>query len=143
MPSKPYSLALREFNDIELLNIVRDLTDTDSGWASAELIASRCGLQHDNPIRCVCVRMAWMSRYGAVERNPDEAYHYRLTDEGEALIGTKGWLNATQQKALDSIRDEQLLSLMTRVSGSFLQADMTPATMMRRHWQWTMANRPR
>jgi hypothetical protein len=137
----PTSLALKEFNDIELLSIVADLTDTESGWASAELVADRCGLEHPNPIRCVAVRMSWMQRYGAVEHNPDEPYFYRLTDEGEALIGKKGYLTVTQRRALESVRDEQRLNLMQEIAISFGQASPLAATLMRRHWTHRMTGR--
>jgi len=135
MSDRPASLALSEYNDIDLLTIVSDLTDTDSGWADAELIADRTGVQHREPLRCVAMRMSWMRRYGAIEFNPDDKYSYRLTDEGERII-KKGSLTAAQRKAVEGLADHQLLAAMASMGSLYGSASNLAATLMRRHWRY-------
>ncbi len=85
-------------------------------------------------MRCVGIRMAWMKRYGVVEKNEKKHKSWKLTPTGEALLD--GTLGKTQESALEKVKDTQLLHLATAISERYVTADDIGATMMRRAWQY-------
>jgi hypothetical protein len=114
-------LTLLDFSDREFLLIVHESADGD-GWTDSESVRLALDLKER---RNASSRLAWLARWGAVEREEARDDHgtirtrrngkivytqrWRLTDAGHALAF--GSLRAKQQQSLDRIDDTQLLEV--------------------------------
>ena len=141
------SMTIEDISDREFLLVVLDHME-DDGWTDSQLVADAFGITRRYP----ATRLAWLQRYGAVEREfeRDEAgnirYHrngrerktqrWRLTPIGEALANGK--LKAAQQRLFEDLSDEQML-LATRHIGSRLRHshDATVSKLMGREWRYS------
>lgn len=139
------SLKLTDFSDRELLLILDDVSD-DEGWSSARDMVEPVGLKEDG-VRHVSSRLAWMRRYGAIERellwdengNPitgpmgqRQGQRWRLTEAGKMMA--YGKLTKAQHKALEGIGEGELILAMRQMSLHFANASDTGATLARREW---------
>lgn len=120
------SLTLLDLSDRELLLIVRDVAD-GQGFALATDVAERLDLRGDHPHRSVSVRLSWLKRYGAVDREyerdhlgqirehrdgrPIHTQRWKLTDLGLAIA--TGRLSKTTEKTLEKM-DSGALLMTTR-----------------------------
>jgi len=130
------SLQLLEFTDVEFLHAVADRGDTE-GWVTTEELASSIGLSGDRRNQNTGIRLAWMRRYGCVERNetPGDPNRgaWRLTELGEALIGSS--LRASQMRMFADMDEGQLWEA-SQVVGNILPGMSDPGFhMLRRQWR--------
>lgn len=148
------SLTLLDLSDRELLLVMRDVAD-GVGWASAHDIADQLGLQTDKPHRSVAVRLSWLKRYGAVEReherDPDTG---RLLYRGDKPVYTQRWkmtptglalavgkLTKTQQASLDKLKDGQMLMTMRWLSQRVVGSEPTVSKLMDREYRYGIGRR--
>ena len=125
-------LALMEFSDRELMNLMIDYQD-DSGWVEVQQFALAVGLGDDpHASRCVAQRFVWMRRYGVMERHKTDA-KWRLTPAGRKIA--LGALSESEKATLRNLTSEQLMEATTVLTGRYKRAGNTPSTMMRRAWQ--------
>lgn len=133
---KPH-LTLLDLSDRELLLVLRDVADAATGFAHAADIAERLDLGEEGQ-RSVSVRLSWLKRYGAVDREyerdmqgqlvmtggrdpkPKTKQGWKLTEVGFQMA--TGKLKKNTERALDSMDDGSALMAMRwftqRVSGS-------------------------
>ena len=129
----PDSLRLVDFLDEEFLALVVDNADYE-GWASSKMIAEAI-LSEEITTRNVGSRLAWMKKYGVVERDtrPGRTYrHWRLTSAGEALVRAR--FTKRQTDALHTVSDEQLWRLTAELSDRYEVVDDTTANLVRRRF---------
>jgi hypothetical protein len=149
-------LRLADLSDREILLIMIDLAETD-GWVLALDVADRLAMKGDHPHRMVASRLAWLRRYGAVEREllwdehgnaiinrAGEHKHgqrWRPTDVGRAIA--QGALRKAQETALAGITDEQLVLVARHVAERARGASSeTSAKLVEREWKhrWLRQN---
>jgi DNA-binding transcriptional ArsR family regulator len=143
------SLKLLDLSDRELLLVLRDVADGE-GYAAAADIAERLGLGGDHPHRSVSVRLSWLKRYGAVEREherdaktgallyrgtkPVYTQRWKMNDIGLAMA--TGTLTKTQESALDRLKDGQMLMTMRWLSQRVVASDPTVGKLMDREYRY-------
>jgi hypothetical protein len=147
------SLTIKDMSDREVLLVVHDLADSE-GWVNALDVADRLGMRHDRRRATAASRLAWLRRYGAVEReflwdenqNPilnrrgehRMGQRWRLTPIGEAIA--TGTLRRAQERAIEDLDDSQFLmitrALAGRVNGS---DDVTVQKLAQREWRHWLA----
>jgi hypothetical protein len=143
---RPSSLRLEHFNDRDLLGILEDNRQAD-GWTHALDVATTCfGIHEEDPgikhaSRCLGVRLSWLKRYGVVEKHPRERQLWRLTKAGRMVH--EGTLTPAQVKAVQQLREGQLMHLTNLVGERSARSGQTVATMTRRAWMYQQAQRER
>jgi DNA-binding IclR family transcriptional regulator len=137
------ALTLEEFSDRELLFALEEHADGD-GLVSSQALAEGLGLVSQNgfkhPGRNVAVRLSWLKRYGVVHRD-DETHRWGLTPVGYRLM--HGSLRKAENRMLEDIDDERMFAVMERVGSNLLRSGDEAATMVARHWRYSMAARKR
>jgi len=149
------SLRLLDLSDRELLLVLRDVAD-GVGWATAVDIAERLGVQGDHPHRSVAVRLSWLKRYGAVEREHERDPHTGalLYTRGDKPVYTQRWkmtdiglqmatgkLTKTQEAAFDRLKDGQMLMTMRWLSQRVVASDPTVGKLMDREYRYGTGRR--
>jgi hypothetical protein len=141
------SLKIEDFSDREFLLIVADvITESGEGWADSDEVARRMDLASR---RLASSRLAWLRRYGAVEREhvrdehgniryhrngkPMHTQRWRLTSVGEAVAFGK--LRKKDETALGSMGDEQML-LVTRWLTERTAGDESMGKLVSREWRY-------
>lgn len=137
-PDAPESLRIDDFSDVELLALVNDNADQD-GWVKTEEMVLAIGLDVKNATQCVGSRFAWLKRYGAVEKHPTDTLTWRLTGIGRAMV--KANLSASEQRMLENLADDKLLSLARGVTNRYRSTTATGAQLMRREWRYGTSKR--
>lgn len=147
----PKSLSLYDFSDREVLLALRDLSDkaeANKGWVSAESFAIAVGLTSDYPAQKVGSRFSWMRRYGVLEYSPNEI---TITDENGTVRNVGGWrltasghkfasgdLRSPQKRAIESLQNEQALSLGLEMGDVYHHLDYSGQMMMTRALRFKM-----
>jgi len=141
-------LTLLDLSDRELLLILRDVAD-GAGYALANDIATRLDLMGENPGRSVAVRLSWLVRYGAVEREHlrDAAGNIRYHRSGKVMTA-QGWkltelgvviatgkLSKTQEKALEGMNDGSLLMATRWMAGRIASSNGTVGKLLDRQYR--------
>lgn len=141
-------LRLGDLSDREILLVLNDVADPE-GWAEAIDVASQLAMIGDHPQRSVSVRLSWLARYGAVEREivktrtggERKGQRWRLTPTGAALA--MGQLKRAQERALEELSDEQLI-LATRLIAERARSSRndTSSKLTEREWKhrWLRVN---
>lgn len=153
MSDKPH-LTLLDLSDRELLLVLRDVADAATGYALAADIAERLDVGEDGR-RSVSVRLSWLTRYGAVEReyrrdsqgrleltpggNPVKLQGWRLTDIGFQMA--TGTLKKSTQKVLDGIDDGAALLAMRWFTQRVVGSDATVSKLMDREYRHGIGRR--
>ena len=138
-------LRLEDMSDREVLLVMLDVGGGEP-VDSLEL-ADAIGIRGEHPRRCVSTRMAWLKRWGAVDKEFDHDEHgnvkrnrageprttqrYRPTQLGRDVA--TGALRATQTKALDGLDDGQLLEVTRWLTE---RTDGNLNTLVRREWRY-------
>jgi hypothetical protein len=149
------TLTLLDLSDRELLLIVRDVGDGPQGWASSVDVADRLRVDGEAPHRSVAVRLSWLKRYGAVERELERDEHgnikttrsgksvttqrWRLTDVGLAMA--TGKLKATQERTFDGLDDGQMLIATRWLTSRVKRSAPTVAKLMDREYRYGVGRR--
>jgi hypothetical protein len=151
------SLRLVDLSDREVLLVVRDVAEPD-GWAYAYDVGRRLGIADDHARRAAAVRLSWLVRYGAVQREhlqdafgnlryinddlgrPKYGQRWRLTDVGEAVADGK--LKRAQERAVEEASDVQLLLVERAIAERGRGADAATSKLIEREWKhrWTRVN---
>lgn len=148
------SLKLADLSDRELLLVLRDVADGD-GFASAIDVAERLGVKGEHPHRSVAVRLSWLKRYGAVEREherdpqtgvllyrgtkPVYTQRWKMTDVGFRMA--TGKLSKSQEAAFDKLKDGQMLMTMRVLSQRLVNSDPTVGKLMDREYRYGIGRR--
>lgn len=139
-------LRLEDMSDREVLLIINDLVG--QGWVDPLDVADRIGLTGDKAKRAAQMRLSWLRRMGALEREhatddhgntltnrntgqPRYTQRYCLTDLGTQLAN--GDLRKAQQQALDRLDTGQMLTvarLLTERSGG------EQLRLLKREWRY-------
>lgn len=136
-------LRLGDLSDREILLTLRDVAD-DDGYAYAQDIADGLSMGGDHPHRSVAVRLSWLRRYGAVDREFPGTYkqgRWRLTPTGSELA--MGTLKASQERLLDGLTDAQVLAVTRHVAQQArMMGNHTSSKLIEREWKhrWTRQN---
>lgn len=147
-----------DYSDAELLAVVEDLAD-ENGWASTFSIRHQLGEDPWLPRRGegktsgVGIRLAWLRRYGWVERGPnvkvvsDEADYgwrwstsWRLTAMGNALLDHPD-LSRSVERALETLNPAQRLKLTRELAEAGHGAPMEIQQALKRQWRRSMGTR--
>lgn len=139
-PADRIDLSLWGISDAELLGIIDDLAD-ENGWASTADVRLQVGEHLDSSERSgVGPRMAWLTRYGWLERGErvkDEEKRtwqtYRLTAMGHALLDNPK-LTAQFERTLDGLNAAQRLRLTRELAEAGHGAPMEIRTALKRQW---------
>ena len=130
------SLKLTEFEDIELMFVVADSADPETGVASSQAIADNLGIKDKDPTRNVGARLAWLRRYGVVDKNTKGWY---VNETGEQLM--RGELTAAQKQAFAQLSQPRTLAAARRLSQVLQEAGPEAAALMHRQWRYGLAQR--
>ena len=131
------SASVYEFRDLDLMLALARVADND-GWAETQLVAEHVGLGENGGTRAMGQRLAWMRKFGMVERNP-ELHVWRLTRGGERV--TESHLQAAQKRAIEAVPDDALVDVMAHVTSRYMHGDPLVANLLRREFQF--GTRPR
>jgi hypothetical protein len=126
------NLTLFDYSDRELLHIVLDQQDPQTGYASTAEIAEALGMTGNHPNASVGIRLAWMRRWGAIAKR-DGKPHWQVTKIGEDLIA--GRLRKPQEAAVDEADPGELLMLTRRMTERYRAAGLTASHLIRREWK--------
>jgi hypothetical protein len=148
------SLTLLDLSDRELLLLLRDAAD-GTGFADARDIAARLDLTGDHPHRSVAVRLSWLVRYGAVEREHarDERGNIRYHRNGKAMT-TQRWgltdlglamatgkLTKSQEKTLEAMGGGSLLMATRFLSRKIRGSDEQTGKLFDREYRHGLGRR--
>lgn len=128
-------LRLYDFSDVEFLAICLDAAG-DEGWFETQEITRRLNLDVEQPNSNVGIRLAWLRRYGVVERNTvvgsEYRFMWRLTPEGEAAVTAR--LNSNQERVLDNLGVDQMLEVTAFLTGRYRRGGKATKNLVRRQW---------
>ena len=125
--SRPHGASVLDFRDFDLMAKMREEGD-DEGWLETELLARAIGLPDDS-LRNVGIRLAWMRRYGMVERDEERGL-WRLSDGGERVVTAR--VRAATVRELEALPEEALVESMSSILQRYRFVDNMTATMLRR-----------
>lgn len=142
-PARREHLTILDFSDREFLNIVMDVADGD-GWAESVDVAERLDMADK---RSASSRLAWMKRYGAVEREHERDEQGRLLYSGDKPRYTQRWrltevgltiatgkLSKSQERALEGMNDGAVF-MTTRFLAKRAAEDSGGAKLFMREWR--------
>jgi hypothetical protein len=137
-------LQIKTFSDREIISAMGDLGGGTEVLAS-DLAARIFGLNGSDDekvrlhaTRCVTSRLAWMRRYGLVEKGDDKGT-WVASEWGKALRYTS--LGRALSSAVTNTPESSLLELSHQVSDRMLGAGDIPARAMRREVQHQILRR--
>jgi hypothetical protein len=90
------------------------------------------GLDDEHAINMISSRFAWMRRYGAMEKHPDEPKRWRLSVMGEMLI--RGKLSKREHDQLMKMSDDKLVFMTREVTNRYRHTGAVGAQLARREW---------
>jgi len=123
--------SLRDFRDLDLLQKILAEHDAE-GWIETEALAQTMGLGDDHN-RNVSIRLAWMRRYGMIERDEQRGL-WRLSRGAERVIEAR--LRAASTSELEALPDEAMVEVMANVVSRYHHADAMTAHLLRREFQF-------
>lgn len=125
-----YGLSLYEFADDEFLIIVEENGSEPDEWVTTREIAIAIfGEDSPDVNRCVGSRLAWMHRFGAVERDKTNKL-WRLSEMGKLLIHAK--LKTADEDRLAKLSETEMWEVSQILADRFVDAGETAAILMRR-----------
>lgn len=129
-------LTIWGISDPELLAVVDDLAD-ENGWTYTLDVRRQLGEDLEIGHRSgVPTRLAWMRRYGWLERSP-ETGGWRLTAMGHSILDNPK-LSRTVESALDKLNPAQRLRLTRELGEAGQGAPDEIRAALRRQWQRSM-----
>lgn len=123
-------LTLYDFRDLDLM-IASSETSNDDGLFSTEDLATALKMEDD--MRAVAMRLAWMRRFGVMDRD-ETLGMWRLTRAGGRHIEAKRVAAASD--AIEVVPDEALIDVMAHVTSRYRHGDAVTATLLRREFQY-------
>jgi hypothetical protein len=147
------SLRNTDYTDRELLMVMADVAN-NGGLILGLDVADRLGYPKDpddeKPPREVTGRLAWMKRYGFVDRidprsiglKGSEPPRYVITPAGQAIMG--GRISAAVERELDKgDPGTEVLLMRSLATRGFIEGRDWEAAAIRREWLHNAAKRPR
>lgn len=134
-------LTILDFSDRELLLIVMEQSAADAdGYADTASIADRLGLDVKHPNNSTGVRLGYLRRIGALEKDPEcENGQSRWTVTAMGRMMATGKIKAAAQRQLDGLGDESMLLLARFVGQRTRTAPTdTASRLIRREWKHTI-----
>jgi len=138
-------LQIKDFSDREILAVMSDLNGSDDIVLAGDLTLRLFGLTDnddlevlDHAARCVTARLAWMRRYGLVEKGEKKG-EWAMSEEGRALRHTP--LGRSLSSAITNTPAASVMELTHQVSERMLREGDVPARAMRREFQHQVARR--
>lgn len=135
-------LTILDFSDRELLLIVMEEAEADSdGYCDTQAITDRLVLDVKHPNNSVGVRMGYLRRIGAVEKDPEHdsstgQTRWTVTPQGRLLAA--GQIRAAAQRQLDSMGTESMVLLARFIGRRTVDAEtQTARKMIQREWRHT------
>jgi hypothetical protein len=134
-------LSLWGISDTELLAIVDDLAD-ENGWTPTREVRLQLGEKLEEGHRSGAgPRLAWMRRYGWLERSPDSG-DWRLTAMGHAILDNPK-LSAAVENALEKLNPAQRVRVAREIGEAGASAPDEVRAALRRQWQRSMGRAAR
>ena len=133
-PVRGVDLSIWGISDPELLGVVDDLGD-ENGWTHSYDVRIQLGEDPDT-VRGrsgVGQRLAWMRRYGWLERSDDDG-RWRLTPMGHAILDAPSLTKAVES-ALPKLNPAQRVQLTRELAEASGQGPLEVRTALRRQWQ--------
>lgn len=132
-PERGLDLTIWGISDTELLGIVDDVAD-ENGWSTTADVRLQLGENLEDGRRSGAgSRLAWMRRYGWLERSPDTG-GWRLTAMGHAILDNPR-LSAAVERALGGLNPAQRVRLAREIGESGASAPVEVRAALRRQWQ--------
>lgn len=130
---EPIDVSIWGISDTELLAIVNDLAD-ENGWAHTYAVRVQIG---EDPEQAkhrsgVGVRLAWMKRYGWLEKG-ERSDEWRLTAMGHQILENPG-LSRAVETAMGKLNPAQRLRLTRQLAEEGHEAPMEIKSALRRQW---------
>ena len=121
-------------SDAEVLGIIRDISDDGDGWASTYDVRIRFGEHPEESGHRTGVpsRLAWLRRYGWLERGDDG--RWGLTEIGQAIL-ERPTLPKSVADRLDGLNPAQRLTLTRELGEQGASAMPEIRNAIRRQWQ--------
>jgi hypothetical protein len=140
------SVRIADFSDREILAMMMDIS-ADGIVMAGDLTLRAFGLKADDDqdvldhaARCVTSRLAWMRRFGLVEKG-DEVGEWSVSREGRIFREAK--LGRAMSSAITNTQDGSMLVMAHEVGERFLRAKPIAQTAMRRELQFQIGRRKR
>jgi hypothetical protein len=145
------TLKLSDMSDRELLLAMLDVAGPD-GFVDRHDVAEHLGMKPDgHGPRSVSVRLAWMARWGTVEREllwddngnaimnragtqQRVGQRWKLTAKGLAIAS--GALKKSQENALEGMDEATMLLIVQRVARSSIEGGTAAEALIRREWNY-------
>jgi len=121
--------SLYDFRDLDILQKIAVENDAE-GWVELEHLARSLGLG-DNHNRNVATRLAWMRRYGMLQRDEQRGL-WRLAPGGVRVVQAR--IKAAAQQDLEELPDEAMVEVMANVAARYRFTDPTTAHLLRREF---------
>jgi len=121
--------SLYDFRDLDLLAKIAAESDED-GFVETEHLARALGLGDDHN-RNVAIRLAWMRRFGMLQRDEEKGL-WSLAPGGLRVVRAK--VKAAAQRDLEELPDEAMVEVMANVASRYRFADATTAHLLRREF---------
>lgn len=132
------SLTLWDYSDRELLILLQENTDRDTGYVRTKDLAEILGVTGERANQCVGARLAWLRRYGAVTKHPRRSM-WAVTEIGQVLIS--GDLSRAEQLMLADAEDDRLLMVTRFLAKRLRSAGDTASDLMKREWKRNTTSR--
>ena len=126
----PFSLY--DFRDSDIMFKLAEEGD-DEGWVQTRAMASALGVDEDDRINGVGIRLSWMRRYGFLDYDGQRKL-WRLSQSGARITESK--LRAAAAKTIDEVPDESLVEVMAHVTTRFRLGDPVMAQMLMREFRY-------
>lgn len=132
------SLKLLDYSDRELLLILMEQSDAaEDGYASTSDVADALGIEGEHRRNCVGVRLGYMRRIGAVERDPNSQVGRWVPTPIGKMMAT-GQIKTGVQKQLDNLGPEAMLLLTRFVGQRQRQSPNEAGKLIEREWKHTI-----
>lgn len=138
------SCTIEDYSDRELTNLLLDLADYE-GWVDPAALGEQLRID----ARKAVARLAWIRRYGLVEKHPDYGKlstdgepirYWRLTERGVKFA--KGRLRKETRDRLERLDEGDFVDLAEIVTERYRTAkDPSSALLIRRDLRWGLSNR--
>lgn len=125
--------SLFDFRDLDLMLKLEAEGDAE-GWVETEAMARALGFDDDR--QPIAIRLAWMRRYGMIEKppnaKPSDPTRWRLTEGGLRVIRAR--VKASQFRTIEALPDEAMVEVMANVTSRYHLGSPMIATMLRREF---------
>lgn len=131
---------IADLSDREILAIMADLNGDGQDIRTQDLATRILGNEEPHSLRCVTSRLAWMRRYGLVDKG-EEKGHWSMSTAGKALRFAK--LGRSFSAAITNTQESTMLELAHQVGERMVGAGEVAHTAMRRELTFQIRRRRR